>query len=38
MWGFERRVDAILNRLKSTYPKTQFIEIHSNKELIKNLI
>ncbi len=34
MWGFEHRVNPILNRLKETYPHVQLIEVRNKKDLI----
>ncbi len=35
MWGFENRVDPILNLLKQNYPDVRFIEINSDTALKK---
>ena len=37
MWGFEKRVDPILSRLKNNYPTVNFIEIRSDRQLKKLL-
>ena len=35
MWGFENRVNPILNLLKQNYPNVRFIEINSDTALKK---
>lgn len=35
MWGFQKRVNPILNLLKKNYPDVRFIEIKSDTELEK---
>lgn len=35
MWGFEKRVNPILNLLKQNYPDVRFIEINSDTSLEK---
>lgn len=35
MWNFEKRVNPILNRLISKYPKVRFIELRSDNDVSK---
>lgn len=35
MWSFENRVDPLLKRLKSTYPKVEFIELRNDAEVLR---
>lgn len=35
MWGFENRVNPILCQLKADYPEVRFVEVRSDRELIK---